>query len=454
MPEADRLKVAVVGSGPAGFYAADALLRGTPSSSVDLYERLPVPFGLVRYGVAPDHQTIKRVQVAFERTAAQPGFRFFGNVEIGRDVSVEELLRGYHAVLFATGAALDRRLEIPGEDLAGSYAATSFVGWYNGHPDFVDLKFSLAAERAVVVGMGNVALDVARILLHDRDELAKTDISSAALAALRASPVREVVLLGRRGPAQAAFDQGELESIADLPNVAVDMDGDVSFLEEADLPAAARKNLAYLARLKLEGDGGRSATTKPRVLKLRFLASPVELVGASGHVRALRIEDNRLVGDGPSVRAEPTGKIWELETGLVIRSVGYRGAAIAGMPFDGKRNVIPSSAGRVTNATGEPQAGLYTSGWIKRGPSGLIGTNKADSKETVDLLLRDMEVLRTRTPSLDVAELLASRGIQVVTFADYQRIDAAEKARGAERGKVRDKLERIPDMLAAAFPKA
>src|SRR4051812_27917377 len=181
MPEADRLKVAVVGSGPAGFYAADALLRGTPPSSVDLYERLPVPFGLVRYGVAPDHQTIKRVQVAFERTAAQPGFRFFGNVEVGRDLSVEELLRGYHAVLFATGAALDRRLEIPGEDLEGSYAATSFVGWYNGHPDFVDLKFSLTAERAVVVGMGNVALDVARILLHDRDELAKTDISGAAL---------------------------------------------------------------------------------------------------------------------------------------------------------------------------------------------------------------------------------------------------------------------------------
>jgi len=454
MPEAARLKVAVVGSGPAGFYAADALLRGTTPCAVDLFERLPVPFGLVRYGVAPDHQTIKRVQVAFERTAAQPGFRFFGNVEVGRDVSVEELLRGYHAVLFATGAALDRSLDIPGEALEGSYAATSFVGWYNGHPDFVDLKFSLGAERAVVVGMGNVALDVARILLHDRDELGKTDISSAALVALRESPVREVVLLGRRGPAQAAFDQGELEAIADLPDVAIDVDGDVSFLDEADLPAAARKNLAYLARLKLENEGTRGAAKKPRLLKLRFLASPVELVGASGHVRALRIEDNRLVGAGPGVRAEPTGKIWELETGLVIRSVGYRGAAIVGMPFDSKRNVIPSSAGRVTNASGEPQAGLYTSGWIKRGPSGLIGTNKADSKETVDLLLRDVDALLTRTPSLDVAELLASRGTTVVTFADYQRIDAAEKARGAERGKVRDKLTCVPDMLAAAFPKA
>jgi len=449
MPEAERLKVAVVGSGPAGFYAADALLRGQPPCAVDLFERLPVPFGLVRYGVAPDHQTIKRVQAAFERTASQPGFRFFGNVEAGRDVSVDELRRGYHAVLFATGAALDRRLEIPGEDLKGSYAATSFVGWYNGHPDFVDLEFSLVAERAVVVGMGNVALDVARILLHDRDELGKTDISSAALAALRESPVREVVLLGRRGPAQAAFDQGELEAIADLPNVAVDVDGDVSFEDEADLPAAARKNLAYLARLKLAG-----RVNKPCRLKLRFLASPVALVGESGHVRGLRIEDNRLVGEGPGVRAEPTGKIWELETSLVIRSVGYRGAAIDGMPFDSKRNVIPSSAGRVTSASGEPQAGLYTSGWIKRGPSGLIGTNKADSKETVDLLLRDADVLSARTPTLDVAELLRSRDVKVVTFADYQRIDAAEKARGAERGKVRDKLTRVADMLAAAFPKA
>ncbi|HEY6081293.1 MAG TPA: FAD-dependent oxidoreductase, partial [Polyangiaceae bacterium] len=315
MAEADRLKVAVVGSGPAGFYAADALLRAAPSADVDLYERLPVPFGLVRYGVAPDHQTIKRVQVAFERIATQPGFRFFGNVELGRDLSVAELERGYHAVLFATGAALDRRLDIPGEDLLGSYAATSLVGWYNGHPDFAGAKFSLQAERAVIVGMGNVALDVARLLLRDRDELAKTDISGAALAALRESPVREVVLLGRRGPAQAAFDQGELESIADLSGVAVTIEGEVSFEDEAALPAAARKNLAYLARLRLAGVGAAQ-----RVLKLCFLASPVEILGQEGRVRGLRVQTNRLVGAGPHVRAEPTDELWELEAGLVIRS--------------------------------------------------------------------------------------------------------------------------------------
>jgi ferredoxin/flavodoxin---NADP+ reductase len=449
MPQGDRLQVAVVGSGPSGFYAADALLRASPPAAVDLYERLPVPFGLVRYGVAPDHQTIKRVQVAFERTATQPGFRFFGNVEVGRDVSVEELVGGYHAVLFATGAALDRRLDIPGEALDGSYAATSLVGWYNGHPDFVGSKFSLAAERAVVIGMGNVALDVARVLLHDRDELAKTDISDVALAALRESPVREVVLLGRRGPAQAAFDQGELEAIADLPGVGVAVDGDVSFQDEAELAPAARKNLAYLARLRLQGVGGAK-----RILKLRFLASPIEILGEGGRVSGLRVEDNRLVGAGPHVRAEPTGKVWELATGLVIRSVGYRGAGIVGLPFDSKRNVIPSSAGRVTNLAGEPQPGLYTSGWIKRGPSGLIGTNKACSKETVDLLLRDTAALRTRAPRLDVPALLATRGVRVVSFTDYQRIDAAEKARGVERGKVRDKLTSVSDMLAAAFPKA
>lgn len=448
MPE-ERLKVAVVGSGPAGFYAAEALLRASPPASVDVFERLPVPFGLVRYGVAPDHQSIKRVQVAFERTASMPGFRFFGNVEVGRDLSIDELLRGYHAVVVATGAALDRRLDIPGENLEGSYAATSFVGFYNGHPDFVDLRFVLDSERAVVVGMGNVALDVARILLMDRDELAKSDISDRAIALLRESPVREVVLLGRRGPAQAAFDQGELEAIADLPGVGLEVDGDVSFAEEADLPAPARKNLAYLARVKLQGASGAE-----RRLRLRFLASPVELLGSGGRVRALRVEDNRLVGAGPNVRAEPTGERWEIPTGIVIRSVGYRGLAVPGLPFDAKRNVVPSSAGRVTNFNGEPQAGLYCSGWIKRGPSGLVGTNKADSKETVELLLRDADALLARRSTLDVDALCETRGLKVVDFEAYRRIDAAEKARGTERGKVRDKLERVADMLAVAFPKA
>jgi ferredoxin--NADP+ reductase len=258
-----------------------------------------------------------------------------------------------------------------------------------------------------------------------------------------------VVLLGRRGPAQAAFDQGELEAIADLPGIGVAVDGDISFEDEADLPAPARKNLAYLARLKLEGP-----RAKERILRLRFLASPVELLGVAGRVQCVRVEYNRLVGEGPYIRAEPTGEVQDLPAGVVIRSVGYRGMAIPGLPFEAKRNVIPSSAGRVTDLDGEPQLGLYVAGWIKRGPSGLIGTNKADAKETVDLLLRDAAALSLRAPSLDVPALLAARGAKIVTFADYQRIDAFEKARGAERGKVRDKLERIPEMLAAACAKA
>ncbi len=449
MTEANRLRVAVVGSGPAGFYAADALLRGGLTESVDLFERLPVPFGLVRYGVAPDHQSIKRVQVAFERTAAQPGFRFFGNVELGRDLAVAELLAGYHAIVLATGSALDRRLEIPGEDLEGSYAATSFVGWYNAHPDFVDLSFALDHERAIVVGMGNVALDVARILLIDRVELGKSDISSTALSALQQSPIKEVVLLGRRGAAQAAFDQGELEGIADLDGVGVSIDGELPTEDEAELSAAARKNLAYMAGLRQAGP-----SREPRQLRLRFLASPVEVLGRDGRVSGLRIEDNRLVGTGAAARAEPTGVFSELAAGVVLRSVGYRGHAIPGLPFDAKRGVIPNSDGRILDATGEPLFGCYVTGWIKRGPSGLVGTNKACAKQTVELLLSDAERLRARPLELDVPALLQSRGVRALGFSDYLKIDALEKARGAERGKVRDKLERVSDMLAAAFPKA
>lgn len=441
-----QLKVSVIGSGPAGFYAADALLRA--GASVDLFERLPVPFGLVRYGVAPDHQSIKRVQAAFEKTAQHPGFRFYGNVEVGRDVTSDELAAGYHAVVVACGSALDRRLGIPGEDLRGSYAATAFVGWYNAHPDFVDQHFELDSERAVVVGMGNVALDVARILLRDPKELASSDVSDTALRALEQSRVREVVLLGRRGPAQAAFDQGELEAIVDLPGISVVVDGEVSLLDEAELPAAARKNLAYLAQLKL-----RPPADTPRRLRLRFLASPLELLGGE-RVRALRIEENQLVGRGLEAKTLATGRTSELETGVVIRSVGYHGKALPGLPFDAKKGVIPNVAGRVLSADGTPLPGWYVTGWIKRGPSGLIGTNKACAKETVDQLLMDRAALETRPLARDIPALLAERGVKAVSFAEYRNIDAVEKRRGEERGKPRDKLERVADMLAVAFARA
>src|SRR5688572_2976089 len=305
---------AVVGSGPAGFYATDFLLKS--GFAVDLFERLPAPFGLVRYGVAPDHQTIKRVSAAFERTAKTPGFRFVGNVTVGSSVAVEELRRAYSVVVLAYGASTDRHLGVPGEELSGSHAATAFVAWYNAHPDFVSETFDLATERAVVVGMGNVALDVARVLLRNTDDLAVTDIADHALEALKKSRVREVVLLGRRGPAQAAFDQGELKDIVDLPGISVSVEGAVDLEVPADADAAVRKNVELLRTLPREPVPGAE-----RRMRLVFLASPVELLGAGGKVRAIRYEDNELVDKGGSVSARGTGRTHELDTGFVVRSI-------------------------------------------------------------------------------------------------------------------------------------
>ena len=434
-------RAAIVGSGPAGFYAADFLLKA--GFVVDLYERLPAPFGLVRYGVAPDHQTIKRVAGAFDRTAKQPGFRFRGHVEVGRDLAVEELRRAYHAVLLAYGASTDRRMGVPGEDLAGSHAATAFVAWYNSHPDHRDDRYDLSSERAVVVGLGNVALDVARILVRRTEELGATDISDSALAALRESRIREVVLLGRRGPAEAAFDQGELADIVALPGVEVVVEGDVRFDVPEGAEAAVRKNVEYLATLPRE-----PSMSAERRVRLRFLASPVELLGEAGRVRALVLEDNELSESNGRVSARGTGQKHELATGFVVRSIGYQGLPLPGTPFDAKRAVVPNEAGRVLGADGAPAPGLYVTGWIKRGPSGLIGTNKACAKETTDLLLADLQSLPepTLTPeAVDV--LLAERGVKVVGYDAWRTIDAAELTRGATKGKVRDKFTTVSEML-------
>jgi ferredoxin--NADP+ reductase len=437
-------RAAIVGSGPAGFYAADFLLKA--GVSVDLYERLPAPFGLVRYGVAPDHQTIKRVAAAFERTAKQSGFRFRGHVEIGRDLALEELRRAYHAVVLAYGASSDRRLGVPGEELAGSHAATAFVAWYNGHPEHEEDRYDLSSERAVVVGLGNVALDVARVLVRPHVELAGTDINERALAALRESRIREVVLLGRRGPSEAAFDQGELADIVALPGVEVIVEGDVSFELPDGADAAVRKNVEYLATLP------RVPTANvERRLRLRFLASPVELSGEGDRVCGLVYEDNELVASEGRVSARGTGRKHELATGLVIRSIGYQGLPLPGAPFDVKRAIVPNLAGRVLTPDATPAVGLYVTGWIRRGPTGLIGTNKACAKETVDALLTDFEALPTptRDPS-ELDALLAERGVEVVSYDGWHAIDAAETARGAERGKVRDKFTSVADMLRVA----
>jgi ferredoxin--NADP+ reductase len=439
-PSAAR-RAAIVGSGPAGFYAAEFLLRA--GVQVDLYERLPAPFGLVRYGVAPDHQTIKRVSAAFDRTAKHPTFRFRGNVEIGKALGVEELRRAYELVILAYGASSDRRLGVPGEDLVGSHAATAFVAWYNAHPDHQGDRYDLTTERAVVVGMGNVALDVARVLVRRPDELANTDISDVALGALRESRVREVVLLGRRGPAEAAFDQGELADIVALAGVGVSVEGDVSFEVPDGAEAAVRKNVEYLRTLPREPSGA-----VERRVRLRFLASPVELFGEGGELRGMRFEDNELVTADGRTSARGTGKLHELSTGFVVRSIGYQGLALPGVPFDTKRGVIPNQGGRVLGTDGAPLAGLYVTGWIKRGPSGLIGTNKACAKETTDAALADLE--NQPVPELEPRELdalLVARGARVVGYDAWRSIDAVESERGKGKGKIRDKLASVAEML-------
>jgi ferredoxin--NADP+ reductase len=414
---------------------------------VDLFERLPAPFGLLRYGVAPDHQKIKRAGAAFEKTALHANVRFFGNVEIGRTLAIDELLSDYDQVVIAVGSATDRRLGVPGEELLGSIAATSLVGWYNGHPDFSALTFDLECERAVIVGMGNVALDVARLLVRRPSELAGTDIAEYALSQLERSKIAEVVLLGRRGPAQAAFDQGELSDIVDLPGVEVVVEGNPSFELPAGAGALVRRNVEYLASLP------RTPTGKgDRLVRLRFLAAPKVIHGTGPHVSGIDVERTALFEkpDG-SVGARGTGEIERISTGLVIRSIGYQATPLPGLPFDDGAGVIPNVSGRV-QLRSEVVPRCYVVGWIKRGATGLLGANKQDAKETVDSMVADASVAAAGRPQRKpgrALELLEQRGIRFVSYADWLRIDELERARGAEKGKLREKFATVESLLSA-----
>jgi ferredoxin/flavodoxin---NADP+ reductase len=436
----DPLRVAVVGSGPAGFYAASALLASELRLEVDLIERLPTPWGLVRLGVAPDHPNIKAVSRAFEKTAAQPGFRFFGNVEVGRDVTHEELRRLYDAVVYSVGAQTDRRLGIPGEDLPGSWAATEFVAWYNGHPDFQELEFDLSHERAVVIGNGNVALDVARMLALTPEELAPTDTTDEAIAAINHAGVREILVVGRRGPVQAAWtpvEVGELGELggADIVVDPADLELDPASVAELEAaPPTVKRNVEHLRDY-----AARTPEGKPRRIRLRFFASPVEIHG-DGKVEAIELVRNELV-DG---RAVPTNERETISCGIVFRSVGYRGVALPGVPFDEGSGTIPNTGGRV-----EP--GLYAAGWIKRGPSGVIGTNKKDATETIELLLEDARAGRLPSRSGQALEdVLAERGTDAVLYAGWQAIDAAERSAGEPHGRPRIQLSSWDALLDAA----
>ena len=444
----------MVGAGPAGFFTVEALLKAPDLiCSIDVFNRLPTPYGLVREGVAPDHPSIKKVTAKYDRIASEPNVRYFGNVTFGSDVVRQDLRSHYHQVVYAVGAQSDRALGIPGEDLPGSHPATEFVAWYNGHPDFADASFDLSHERAVVVGNGNVAVDVARILVTDPDELALTDIADHALEALRRSQVREVVMLGRRGPAQGKFTSVELKELGRLTGVDVrvdpaDLELDAASAAAAETDRVATRNLEILRDL-----AARPPVEGARRLVLRFQASPAEMVDLDGRVGAVRIERNRLVPtDSGYIRSEGTGAFDTLDTGLVLRSVGYQGVPLPGVPFDEKRHLIPNLAGRLTEGPDGPVVpGEFVAGWIKRGPSGIIGTNKPDAAETVACMLEEVAAGAIREPERPQAEsvvdLLESRGVRYVTFDDWRRLDEVETMEGEKQGRPRVKVVRVARML-------
>jgi ferredoxin--NADP+ reductase len=451
------LRVAIVGAGPAGFYGAEHILKDSElHAQVDLFDRLPTPFGLVRGGVAPDHPKIKSVIRVYQKTAARDGFRFFGNVKVGHDIEVEDLERLYHAIVFTVGCESDRRLGIPGEDLPGSHAATAFVGWYNAHPDYADEEFDLSCERAVVIGNGNVAMDVARMLALSDHELRQTDTADHAIEALERSRVREIVVLGRRGPAQAAFTNPEIKELGEMEDadvivdpVEVELDpASRAFVESDEADKTSRVNVEIVGEFAKREPAG-----KGRRVVLRFLRSPVEIRGES-RVEKIVIGRNELVDEGGTLRARDTGEREELECGLVLRSVGYTGIPIEGVPFDESKGLILNEGGRVLDShDAGHRIGHYTAGWIKRGPSGVIGTNKKCAQETVDHLLEDARagtLLDPESPDPGaVDELLGERGVRFISFEDWEAIDQAEVGRGEPHGRPRVKFVRVEEMLDA-----
>jgi ferredoxin/flavodoxin---NADP+ reductase len=449
------LRIAIVGAGPAGLYAADHLLRKRDVVlTIDVFNRFPTPFGLVRDGVAPDHQSIKAVVRIFDKVLADPRVRFFGNVTYGVDLHRRELKRLYHQIVYAVGAQADRRMSIPGEDLPNSFPAISFVGWYNGHPDYRDLPVDLSGERAVVVGNGNVAMDVTRILAMSPDALATTDIADHALETLRRSGIREVVVLGRRGPAQASFTTPELRELGRLDGVDVVVDPRDLELDEASRAELEEDRTAKANLRILQDYAARTEHAAPRRIVLRFLASPVELVGAGGRLTALTVERTELVVDANgALRSKGTGQLETIPAGLVLRSIGYRTVPIEGVPFDHATSTINNVAGQVVHPnTGEVVRGEYVVGWAKRGPTGLIGNNKPDSAATVEAMLGDLPRLRGladghRHPS-EVEAFLRARGVDYVTYRDWQVLDRHEVAAGGAQGRPRVKVTSVPEMLA------
>jgi ferredoxin--NADP+ reductase len=456
--EANPLRVAIIGSGPSGFYTVSNLLKQSGLVvEMDMFDRLPTPYGLVRAGVAPDHQKDKSVTRAYEKSANNEGFRFFGNVEYGTHIHLSDLQKHYHQVMFTTGSPFDRNLGVTGENLEGSHSATEFVAWYNGHPDFADRAFDLSQENVVVVGIGNVAMDVARILCKTVDELKVTDIADHALAALSQSKVKNVYILGRRGPAQAAFTPPEIKEMGEFAEADVNIlpaEAALDAHSQATLDAGedknAIKNVETVQRYAETANEG-----KPRQLHIRFCVSPTELIGDAGHVTAVKLVQNDLVvDDRGQQKAVATDREEVIPAGLVFRSVGYRGQPLPDVPFNDSWGTIANEGGRVVDDSGQPVAGLYTAGWIKRGPSGVIGTNKTCAQETVGHMVADLAAGSMFTPESPSAEaalaMIEARQPDFVSFPDWKKIDEAEVTKGQAEDRPRVKFTQVAEMLAVA----
>ena len=451
------LTVAIVGSGPSGFYAAEALLQSEFTVEVSMIERLPVPYGLVRSGVAPDHPKLKQPILVYDKIAQSPGFSFFGNVHVGKDVAVSQLSSMYHAVIFACGAETDRRLGVPGENLSGVHTATEFVGWYNGHPDYRERVFDLSQEVVAIVGQGNVAIDVARILSKTIDELKYSDIAEHALEALADSKAREIHIIGRRGPAQAKFTSQELQELGTLADCDPCVDPSALNLSPEDalevtdkMNRNAAKNMRIFARFASLPERG-----KTRCCYFHFLQSPQKVLGEI-RVEGLRLAKNTLSGSAFHRIAEQTDVTTDLPCGLIFRSIGYKGIALEGVPFDDQRGVIPNCEGRLINSASAVLYGLYVTGWIKRGPTGVIGTNRADSVATITTLLADLPMLNhvVKPGAAGLAEHLQKANRRFVTYSDWKKLDNHEIQKGLPKGKPREKFTRVPEMLAVISEQA
>ncbi|MGW5388236.1 4Fe-4S binding protein [Nocardia sp. NPDC003963] len=448
------LRVAIVGAGPAAAYAADELLRRC-DVQVEMFDRLPTPWGLVRAGVAPDHPGTKTVAGMFESAFRRDTLQYYLNVEVGKHITHEELLAHHHAVLYAVGASSDRRMGIPGEELPGSHSATEFVAWYNGHPDYADRVFDLSGERAIIVGNGNVALDVARVLTVHPDELAKTDIADHALAALRGSNIREVVVLGRRGPLQAAYTSPEFLALAHLSGVDIVIDPAELELDPASQALLDDPDAEPSLKLKyaLAGEfAAKPATEGNKRIVFKYLAAPTAVTGTD-KAEGLEYARNELVEEDGILNARPTSEAGNLPASLVLRSIGYRGQPIPDLPFDDKRAVVPNEHGRVTGADGQPLTGVYVSGWIKRGPRGVIGSNRTDSEETVEGLIADFIAGKLVAPAADrdaLRALVQERQPDLVDRVGWKAIDQAERGAGKDSGRPRVKFTTLADLLQAA----